>query len=148
MHMALAGDHIVVIMDDSGGTPRTFADGDIKSVDLGLTYAQHDVSGFGQAAQNFINGQMQAPVTVKGYLTTTADIGTHPVINGAYAAGSQVTLTVQVGQNAAPTTGDPEFEGEFVVESYKPEIQAGGAIGFAATLKPATGTAPAWGTMS
>lgn len=146
--MALAGDHINVIMDDSGGTPRQFADGDISSVDLGLTYAQHDVSGFGQAAQNFINGQVQAPVTIKGYVTTTADVGTHPVINGAFAAGSQVTLTVQVGQNAAPTSGDPEFEGEYVVESYKPEIQAGGAISFTASLKPATGTAPAWGTVA
>ena len=135
-------------MDDSGSNPRQFADGDISSVDLGLTYAQHDVSGFGQEAQNFINGQVQAPVTIKGYVTTTADIGTHPVIQGAFAAGSQVTLTVQVGQNAAPTSGDPEFEGEFVVESYKPEIQAGGAINFTAVLKPATGTAPAWGTVA
>jgi len=88
----------------------------------GLIYAQHDVSGFGQAVQNFINGQMKAPVTVKGYLTTTADIETHPVINGAYAVGSQVTLTVQVGQNAAPTSGDPEFEGEFVVAHLFPSL--------------------------
>ena len=145
--MALAGDHVVVIMDDSSGTPRQFADGDITSVDLGLTYAQHDVSGFGQAVQNVINGQMQAPVTIKGNLTTTANTGTHPVIKGAYQAGSQVTLTVKVGQNAAPQAGDPKYEGEFIVESYKPEIQTGGAIKFTATLKPATGTAPAWGTV-
>jgi hypothetical protein len=44
--------------------------------------------------------------------------------------------------------GDPEFEGEFIVESYKPQIQAGGAITFDATLKPASGTAPAWGTVA
>ena len=79
---------------------------------------------------------------------TKPNTGTHPVIQGAFAAGSQVTLTVQVGQNAAPTSGDPEFEGEFVVESYKPEIQAGGAITFTATLKPATGAAPAWGVVA
>jgi hypothetical protein len=59
-----------------------------------------------------------------------------------------VTLTVQVGQNVAPVSGDPEFEGEFVVESYKPTIENGGAIGFEAVLKPATGTAPAWGTVA
>ena len=146
--MALAGDHIIVIMDDSGGTPRTFADGDISSVDLGLTYDQHDVTGFGDAAHNFVNGQLQAPVTLKGFLTTTADIGTHPVINGAFQAGSQVTLTVQVGDNTTPTTGDPEYEGEFIVESYKPVIETGGAVTFEAVLKPASGTAPAWGTVS
>lgn len=141
---ALAGDHIVVIMDDSGGTPRTFADGDISMVDLGMTYAQHEVSGFGDAAQNFINGQLQAPVTIKGYLTLAALVGTHTVIQPAFAAGSQVSLEVQVGQNAAPTTGDPKYTGEFIVESYKPTIENGGAIGFEAVLKPAIGTAPLW----
>jgi hypothetical protein len=146
--MALAGDHIVVIMDDSGGTPRTFADGDIISVDLGQTFDQHDVTGFGDAVHNVVNGQLQSPVTMRGHLTTTADTGTHTVIQGAFAAGSLVTLTVQVGQNVAPTTGDPEFEGEFIVESYKPTIETGGAITFEAVLKPATGTAPAWGTVS
>lgn len=145
---ALAGDHIKVIMDDSGGTARTFDDGDINMVDLGQTYAQHEVTGFGDDAQNFINGQLQSPVTVKGHLTTTALVGTHTVIQPVFAAGSQVTLTVQVGQNAAPTTGDPEFEGEFIVESYKPTIENGGAIMFEAVLKPAIGTAPAWGTVA
>jgi hypothetical protein len=135
-------------MDDSGGTPRTFANGDINSVDVGQTFDQHDVTGFGDAVHNVVNGQLQAPVTLKGHLTTTADTGTHTVIQGAFAAGSTVTLTVQVGQNAAPTTGDPEYEGEFIVESYKPVVETGGAITFEAALKPANGTAPAWGTMS
>ena len=117
-------------------------------VDLGQTFAQHEVTGFGDAAQNFINGQLQSPVTVKGYLTTTATTGTHTVIQPVFAAGSQVTLTVQVGLNAAPVSGNPEFEGEFIVESYKPTIENGGAIMFEAVLKPAIGTAPAWGTVA
>jgi len=146
--MALSGDHVVVKMDDAGGTLRTFADGDISSVDIPLTYDQHDVTGFGDDVHNVINGQLQAPVAIKGYLTTTADIGTHTVIQGAFAAGAQVSLEVQVGQNAAPTTGDPEFTGEFVVESYQPVIESGGAVTFTANLKPATGTAPSWGTVS
>src|SRR5690606_6768475 len=100
----------------SAGTPRTFADGDITSVDLGLTNDQHDVTGFGDGVHKFINGQAQAPVTIRGFLTTTADIGTHPVINGAFQTGSQVTLRVAVGNNAAPTSGDPEYSGEFIVE--------------------------------
>lgn len=145
--MALSGEYIVVKMDDSGGTLRQFADGDITSVDLGLTFDQHDVTGFGDAVHNMINGQLQAPVIVKGYLTTTADIGTHTVIQGAFAAGAQVSLEVQVGQNATPTTGDPEYSGEFIVESYKPVMENGAAVTFEASLKPATGTAPVWGTV-
>ncbi len=146
--MALSGDHVVVKMDDSGGTLRTFANGDIVSVDLGLRYDQHDVSGFGDEVHRMINGQMRAPVTIRGYLTTTTNTGTHPVIQGAFAAGSQVTLVVQVGQNAAPQTGDPEFSGEYIVGSYVPTLSTGGAVMFTASLVPATGDAPGWGTVS
>jgi hypothetical protein len=145
--MALAGDHIIVKLDDSSGTLRQFANGDITSVDLGQTYDQHDVTGFGDAVHRVINGQMQSPVILKGFLTTTTNTGTHTVIKGAFAAGTQVSLEVQVGQNATPTTGDPKFTGEFYIESYKPVIETGGAVKFEASLKPAVGTAPLWGTV-
>jgi hypothetical protein len=145
---ALAGDHIVVKMVDNGSTERTISDGDINSVDLGMTYTQHDVTGFGDGAKNFINGQLDTPVTVKGFLTTTALVGTHTVLNPLFQNGTSTTLTVQVGQNATPTTGDPEYSGSFIVESYKPTIETGGAIAFEAVLKPASGTAPSWGTVS
>lgn len=145
--MALSGDHVVVRMDDSGGTLRTFADGEITSVDLGLAYDQFDVTGFGDQVHNVINGQQQAPVVIRGYLTTTADIGTHPVIQGAFAAGNPVSLEVEVGQNAAPQAGDPKYSGEFVVGSYRPVVTTGSAVMFEARLVPATGTAPVWGTV-
>jgi hypothetical protein len=145
--MALAGDHVIVKLDDSGGTLRTFANGDITSVDLGLTYDQHDVTGFGNPAHNFINGQLQAPVTLKGFVTTTALVGTHTVLNPAFVAGSQVSLEVQVGNNTTPTGGDPKYTGEFIIESYKPMLDTGKAVTFEATLKPAIGTAPVWGVV-
>ena len=93
-------------------------------------------------------GKGKAPVTVKGFVTTTTDTGTHTVINSAFAAGSQVSLEVQVGNNATPTTGNPKFTGEFFVESYKPALATGAAVTFEAVLKPATGSAPSWGTIS
>lgn len=149
---ALAGDHVIVKLDDSSGTLQTFDAGDITSVELGLTYTQHEVTGFGDAVQNFINGQLQAPVTLKGYLTTTATTGTHTVINGAFLAGSKVTLVVQVGDNTTPTTGDPEYTGEFYIESYTPTLETGGAVMFTAVLKPARPgvgeSEPQWGTVS
>jgi hypothetical protein len=145
--MALAGDHVVVKLDDSGGTLRTFANGDILNVDLPLRNDQHDVTGFGDVAHKFINGQLNAPVTIKGFLTTTTDIGTHTVINGAHASGTQVSLRVAVGNNAAPVSADPEYRGEFIIESYVPVIETGKAVMFTATLKPAIGTAPLWTTV-
>lgn len=149
--MALSGDHVVVKMDDSNGTLRQFADGDIVSVDLGVWYDQHDVTGFGDEVHNVVNGQMNAPVVLRGYLTTTANTGTHTVIEGAFGAGSQVTLEVQVGQNAAPQNGDPMFTGEFLVSTYKPVISTGGAVMFQAQLVPAVGNGsgvPEWTTVS
>lgn len=145
---ALAGDHVQVILDDSSGTPRSFDAGDIISVNIPLARDQFDVTGMGDDVHNFLDGQLQAPITLKGYLTTTANTGTHTVLSGLMSAGSQATLTVQVGDNTTPTNGDPEFEGEYVVESYSPVFQNGQAIQFTASLKPATGTAPAWGTVS
>ena len=62
---------------------------------------QFNVTGFCDEAHQFINGQLQAPVTIESYLTTESPSGTHTVIQGAFAAGSQVTLEVQVGDNAA-----------------------------------------------
>ena len=145
--MALAGDHVQVTLDDSSGTPRIFAAGDILSVDIGLQVQQHDVTGFGQAVQNFINGQFRAPLTLRGFLTNTATTGTHTVINGAYQAGSTVTLKVAIGNNTAPTTGDPKFEGEYLISSYRPVMSTGSAVTFEAVLVPASGTAPVWGVV-
>lgn len=95
-----------------------------------------------------ILGQIKAPVTIKGYLTTTDLIDTHPVINGAFVAGSPVTLRVAVGDNAASQAGAPEYSGEFLVSSYTPVLENGKAVMFTAVLNPALGTAPAWGTMA
>lgn len=145
--MALSGDHVLVKLDDASGTLRTFANGDIRSIDLGLNFDQHDVTGFGDAGHKFINGQLNAPVTIQGYVTTTASTGTHTVISPAFAQGKQVSLEVQVGQNANPVTGDPKYTGEFYVESYRPSLATGGAVMFTATLKPATSAAPAWGVV-
>jgi hypothetical protein len=147
---ALAGDHVVVKMDDSGGTLRTFDAGDIISVDLGQSYDQHDVTGFGDTVHKVINGQLKSPITLKGYLTTTATTGTHTVIRGALSGQTQVTVEVQIGNNAAPTTGDPKFTGEFYIASYAQSIAPGGAITFTATLNPAIGVGtgiPVWGTV-
>lgn len=136
--MALAGDHVVVKFNTTA-----FATGDITSVDIGSMFAQHDVTGFGDVVQNFINGQMQAPVTIKGFFTTAA----HAIIEPLFRLGTTVNLEVQVGLNAAPVAGNPEFAGAFLIESYKPTLDKGSAVTFTLTLKPVTGTAPAWGTV-
>ena len=144
--MALSGDYVVVKVDETA-----FADGDIVSVDLGLAYEQHDVSGFNQGLHDVVNGLMLAPITLRGYLTTDADTGTHTLLSGAYAAGSQIALEVQVGQNAAPQAGDPSFAGTYLISGYKQTLATGGAVMFEAALVPAVGAgagAPQWGVVA
>ncbi|MCK6580633.1 MAG: hypothetical protein L6Q98_21285 [Anaerolineae bacterium] len=145
--MALAGDHVVVKATNSAGQVKQFAAGDIIAVDLPVGIDQYDVSGFGDAMHNVINGQMNLTVGLRGYLTLTADTGTHTVLRDVYQQGKKVTLEVQVGNNAAPVVGDPKFTGEFYVDSYVPVIETGKAIQFVARLRPATGTAPIWTTV-
>jgi hypothetical protein len=147
--MALAGEYTVVKCDDSAGSLQTFVSGDIVSVDVPLTLDQFDVTGFGDLAHHFINGQMNAPVTIRGYMTLSGANATHTVIKGAFAAGTVVTFRVAVGNNATPVVGtSPEYSGEFYIESYKPVIDPGKAVMFVATLKPALGTSPSWGLMA
>ncbi len=117
--MAIAGDHVIVKLGAPGDL-KQFASGDITSVDLGQTFDQHDVTGFGDAVHRVINGQLQSPVTLKGFLTTTAITGTHTVIQGAFAAGTKVALEVQ---------GDPrELIGNLLTISLPSE-------GFCSTLR-------------
>mgnify|MGYP001256816984 FL=1 len=123
------------------------AAGDIIAVDVPMTSDQYDVTGFGDLLHDVINGQLNLAVTMRGYLTLTATTGTHTVFRDVYQQGKQVTLEVQVGNNAAPVAGDPKFTGEFYVDSYVPVTETGKAIQFVARLRPATGTAPTWGTV-
>lgn len=145
--MALAGDHIIVKLDDSDGTPQQFASGDIISIDLPQTVEQYDVTGFGDVTTDVISGLMSMPVTIRGYVTLTGTTGTHTVLRNVYQQGKQVTLEVQIGNNATPTTGDPKLSGEYYVESYVQVIETGKAITFTARLIPAGATAPAWTTL-
>ena len=145
--MALAGDHIIVKLDNSVGAPQQFANGDIIAVDLPVSVDQYDVTGFSDALHDMINGQMNLAVAMRGYITLTTTTGTHTVLRDVYQQGKQVTLEVQIGNNAPPTGGDPKFTGEFFVDSYVPVIETGKAIQFVARLRPATGTAPVWGTV-
>jgi hypothetical protein len=147
--MAIAGDYIVVKMDDSGGTLRTFAGTDIISVTPPFAYDQIDVTAVGSEVGASINGLISAPVTITGYFTTTAATGTHTVINGSYAGNKQVTFRCAVGNNAAPQVGvDPEFSGEYLVDSYSVSVENGRSLTFTATLKPTSSTAPGWATMA
>lgn len=137
-----------VLIDDSGGTPRDITT-DVTNIDgLPLTYDEVEVSGYTQD-KNYLAGQGDSQITLEMLFTTTATTGTHTVFSGLVGGNTGRTLTVQYGNNAAVTTGDPEFEGEFIVIGYTPVSNKAGAQGSQAVLRVAADAAlPSWGTVS
>lgn len=97
--MALAGDHVQVLVD---GYELT---GDSHRVNLDDRYAQHDVTAFADAVHKFINGQRQMSLQHAGYLNANT-AGSHPVLKANTLHG---VISVLLGQNATPVAGDPVY---------------------------------------
>jgi hypothetical protein len=146
--MARIGKWTKVLMDDSGGTPRDIS-ADVISIDgLPLAYDEIEASGFTQD-HNYLAGQADAQISLEMKFTTTALTGTHTVFSGIVGSNTARTLTVQPGNNAAPTSGDPEFEGEFIVTQYTVTPAKDGMQTSTAALRIGpNATIPAWGTVS
>jgi hypothetical protein len=138
--------YIRVSLDDSGGSARDISASVSDISGVGLDYAPADVTAYSDGVINFTLGHPSAEIDITGPLNNTATTGGHTVLEAiADAPYSQTTytLTVQIGIRAAPTGGDPEFEGEYLVQNY---IVNGDAT-YTAHLVPGSVTAPAWGTV-
>jgi len=118
---------------------------------LPLTYDELESSGYTQD-HNYMAGQADSTITLGMKFTTTASTGTHTVFSGIDGLNTGFTLTVQLGNNTTPTTGDPEFEGEMVCTNYTILPPLSGLQTSTAVLKPSGGATtpavPAWGTVS
>jgi len=142
------GKFTTVSVDDSGGTARDITN-DVDSIDgLGATYDEVEQGGFSQD-KFYRPARGDAPLTIEGFSNPTATTGAHIVLSGiAGVQSATFTVTVAVGANLAPTTGDPEWEGEFYCTEYKATPDLNGMFKFSAKLVPASSTLPAWGTKS
>ena len=146
--MARIGKWTKIYLDDSGGTARDLST-DLTDIDgLPLTADEIEVGGYTQDKQ-YLAGRQDSQITLTGNFTTTASTGTHTVISGVNNNNTVCTLTVQKGDNATPTSGDPEFEGEFIVMNYTPKPDLNGSMTFTVNLRPAYGQSiPTWGTVA
>lgn len=145
--MGRIGKWVTVAMDDSVPTVRLIT-ADVMSIDgLPLTYDELEQSGYSQD-HNYLAGQADSQITLEMKFTTTALTGTHTVFSGIVGSNTAGTLTVALGNNAAPTGGDPEFEGEFICISYAVNPAKDGLITSTAVLRVGPDAAiPAWGTV-
>ena len=136
--------HILVLVDDNNPTARNITPAVSSISGVGLTFAEQDVTGYSDGIINFTLGHPSSEIEISGPFSNTANTGAHTVFSAI--VGDQTvthTLTIQIGIRAAPTSGDPEFEGEYYCSSY----MVNGDGTYTARLVPATGTVPAWGTV-
>lgn len=145
--------YITVTVDDSAGTPRNITCSINNIGGIGLTYDQSDVTTICNSVKQYLTGYGDATIDLSGPFNNTAaaaapaESGAHAVLPALLAAGSAATVTIAIGIRAAPTGGDPEFEGEFVCTSYTLSGSASD-LTWSAQFKPAFGAAaPAWGTV-
>jgi hypothetical protein len=143
----LAGRFLKVLIDDSGGTPRDVS-ADIDSVEIPDEYGELDMTGFGEGSENSAPGMPSFPVEIAGMFNPAATTGLFTVLSGIVGGYTGRTVTVQVGNNAAPTTGDREFEGEFWLSKLGISATPKGKTVIKASFRVMGSTAPAWGTVS
>jgi hypothetical protein len=141
--------------DDSGTGSGTARD---LSADLipgsvsggGLTFDQVDMTGVSQFVRNFLAGHADSTISAQFHMNDTATTGATTVLNGSTPSTTVIgigTLTLQWGQNgAAPTSSDPEWEGEYVLVQND-ITPSGGTFVHQVTWRPYGSTAPAWGTV-
>lgn len=143
----LGGRYLSIDLDDSGGNVRAF-EGDVDSVDIPIEYDELDITGFSDGSKNSIPGMPGFNVEISGTFNPTANTGIFALLNDIVGDYSGHTLTIAIGLNTAPTSTDPEFEGEF----WCPKIQITGTptgkMVITASLRVYGGTAPLWGAVA
>lgn len=138
-----------IIFDDNGSSARDLS-GDLVPGTVtspgGLVWDEVDMTGANQTVKNSLAGQADSDISAQFYMNDTATTGAFTVLNGM--GGKVGTLTLQYGSNgAAPSTGDPEWEGEYVLLDTSIN-NSNGKFVINAHFRPSGDVAPAWGTVS
>lgn len=142
----LSGQYITVTLDDGADAPQIVST-DIESIDIPDEYGELDVTGFSEGAVNSIAGMPNFPVEIVGNFNPLATTGLFTVLSGIKGGGAK-TLTVAVGDGAAPIMGDPEFEGEFWCPKMNVGATPQGKIVITTSLRVSGSVAPAWSTVA
>ena len=141
----LNGRYITVDLDNSADAVKDVST-NVESIEIPDEYGELDMTGFSDGAVNSIAGMPSFPVEITGNLDPASDT-LWDVAQGINGKGAK-TLTVQVGQGTAPTTGDPEFEGEFHCTKCSLSASPTGKPQVNVSLRPHGSVAPAWGTVT
>lgn len=132
--MALAGDHVQVLID---GYELT---GDSNRLRVDDQRTLHDVTTFGDGVHHFVPGQQMSRVDHEGYLNSMA-ARSHPVLKANNLSG---VVSVLLGQNTAPVVGDPAYSLVTIQTQYSAMPEIARAIPFKASFAN-RGASSGWG---
>ena len=142
------GKYVKIFFDESvAGAAREITASMVPNTlaGIGLNYENVDMTGQNDSLKTGLAGQADGTITAQFYLDTTATTGAYTVLEGM--EGSEGTLTIQVGTADVPASGDPEWEGEYILFGIPASISAGRFV-MTATWRPAPSSTPAWGTVT
>jgi len=111
----------------------------------GKSFDEVEMTGINEANKNFLSGHWSHQFSCQFYLNDTGSTGAHTVLIAQ--VGIVGTLTLQFGAGTTATTGDPEWEGEYLLVEC-PVVLAGNKPVMAARFVPSGAVAPAWGTVT
>jgi len=133
--------------DDGGGVVRDLSADLVPGSLTGPGFSSPEVrmTGVSDQVENYQADRKDAEVSAQFYMNDTATTGAYTVLQATQ--GLVGTLTVQFGTGAAPTTNDPEYEGEHILLDAGIGNQ-GGAMVINARWKPGSSTPPTWGTVA
>lgn len=103
----------------------------------GLTLEEIDMTGESDAINKFVSGRGSSEINAKFHANFAVG-GAATILNAAI--GTDVAIIIQMGSGAAPTTGDPEWNGTYRLMS-NPIAPEGGKLVVSAKFLPAAGNA-------
>ena len=135
-------------IDDSAGTLRQILVNSINGLEL--AYEEKDLTAFQDAIKGVLLGQPDFSCEIGGPFDTTANTGSHTVLNGVNGLNTPLSFDVQVGMRHAWEAGEPQFGltkaagSGYLVTSY---IVNPAEMTYTAELRLFPGSVlPAWGT--
>lgn len=144
--MGLRAKHTNVKVDNSSASLTDITQYVVESNGIPLSYDDIEDSAFGQD-HSHMKGQGDSSPTMKvKFNDTTHALFTHET-TGALKSDTARTITVELGENAAPTTGDLTISGEYVLMSVDLENAKDGERLLNLTWALSGGTMPTFGTV-
>lgn len=134
-----------ILIDNSGGTARNLS-GDLMPGSIsggGRTLDEVEMTGVSDEYKNFLSGHANSEISAQFHMNDAAN-GSLSVLNGIL--GEVGTVTLQYGEGAAPASGDPEWQGEYICLAADIAL-AGNKWVVNTRFMPSGSVSPAWGTV-